>query len=486
MNLMLEQKIRRGLAYVFLSALGSRAVSFVADIGLMRLLLPEEHGVMAFGLLMVSSLALLRSLGVGEALIFSRDIDQKSCDTAFVLSVVLAVVLYALVFFSAPWLARWLTGADPLAVAELLRALGVLVVLQGLGNVSSALLERELAFDKKIYVDALPTLAYALLAVGLAWCGWGVWSMVWGRLLASTISLVAAWSLAPWRPHWHFDWLRLRQLGAYGRYVSAAAVVSFFVVSIDDLLVGRLGGQLELGYYARAYLIANLPVTAVAHVASRVAFPAYARLAGEGGDVATMYRRILGAVALLTLPMALSLGLLARPFAESVLGPAWMPIVPLMQCLAAFGFLRSLLSNAGPLFNALGQPSAILKTNLVQLVLLVFLLYPLVELYGALGAALAIALCSLLSAPMALYYAHSLAGIGWGQQLAIIRPLLVPALVAAALIAVVRELLYAAGGLVVCFGAGASGLIGYGAVLYLWQRAELLRALALVSGRHQG
>ena len=238
---------------------------------------------MAFGMLLVSSLALLRSLGVGEALIFRREVDQKSCDTAFVLSVALAVALYIAVFFAAPSLAGWLTGADPLAVAELLRALAILVVLQGLGNVSSALLERELAFDKKIYVDALPTLAYALVAVGLAWGGFGVWSMVWGRLLASCLGLVAAWSLSPWRPGWQFDWLRLRQLGAYGRYVSAAAIVSFFVVSIDDLLVGRLGGQLELGYYARAYLIANLPVTAVAHVASRVAFPAYARLAGEGG-----------------------------------------------------------------------------------------------------------------------------------------------------------------------------------------------------------
>jgi O-antigen/teichoic acid export membrane protein len=481
----LEQKIRRGLAYVFLSTLGSRAVSFIADIALMRLLLPEQHGAMAFGMLMVSSLALLRSLGVGEALIFHREIDQESCDTAFALSAVLAIVLYAIVFFGAPWLALWLAGADSLAVVELLRVLGVLVVLQGLGNVPSALLERELAFDKKIYVDALPTFAYALLAVGLAWSGYGVWSMVWGRLLASSIGLVAAWLLSPWRPRWNFDWLRLRQLGAYGRYVSAAAIVSFFVVSVDDLLVGRLGGQLELGYYARAYLIANLPVTAVAHVASRVAFPAYARLAGEGGDVATMYRHMLGGVALLTLPMALSIVLLARPFTESILGPVWGPMVPLMQCLGVFSFMRSLLSNTGPLFNALGKPSAILKTNILQLVLLGVVLYPLVEAYGALGAALAIVLCSMVSAPLALYYVHSIAGVSWGQQLAIIRPLLLPACVAALCMLGLRAALHPAGGLVVCIGAGAIGFVVYGLLLYRWQRPALMQALALVSGRSQ-
>lgn len=483
--MILEQKIRRGLAYVFLSTLGSRAVSFAADIALMRLLLPEQHGAMAFGMLMVSSLALLRSLGVGEALIFRREVDQESCDTAFALSAALAVALYFIVFFAAPSLALWLAGADSRALVELLRVLGVLVVLQGLGNVPSALLERELAFDKKIYVDALPTFAYALLAVGLAWSGFGVWSMVWGRLLASLISLVAAWSLSTWRPHWHFDWLRLRQLGAYGWYVSAAAIVSFFVVSVDDLLVGRLGGPLDLGYYARAYIIANLPVTAVAHVASRVAFPAYARLAGGGGDVGAMYRRMLGGVALLTLPMALSLVLLARPFTESVLGPVWLPIVPLIQCLGVFSFMRSLLSNTGPLFNALGQPSAILKTNILQLVLLGIVLYPLVERFGALGAALAIALCSLMSAPLALYFVHSIAGVGWGQQVAIIRPLLLPAIGAAVVMVVLREMLNAAGGLAVCIGAGTMGMVVYGGMLYRWQRPALMQALALVSGRNQ-
>ncbi len=482
---MLEQKIRRGLAYVFLSALGSRAISFIADLVLMRLLMPEEHGLMAFGLLVVNSLALLRSLGVGEALIFRRQIDQASCDTAFVLSIALGLVVYAFVFVGAPWLAWVLPAADPLQIVGILRVLGVLVLLQALINVSSSLLERDLAFDKKIYVDVLPTLIYAVTAVGLALSGFGVWSMVWGRLVAALVALVAAWLLVSWRPHWHFDWQRLRQLGAYGRYISAAAVVSFFVVSIDDLFVGRLGGERELGYYARAYLIANLPVTAVAHVASRVAFPAYARLAEKGGDVAAMYLSMLGGVALLTLPLALGMVLLARPFTAAVLGVTWEPIVPLLQCLGAFGFLRSLLSNTGPLFNALGVPKAILKTNVLQLVILVALLYPLVSRFGGVGAALAIILASLLSAPLALYYVRQVAGLKLRRQWSVVRPLLAPALAMALVIIVLRYVLGGFGDGTVFVVAGLAGLAVYAAWLYQWRRAALMQALALVSERGQ-
>ena len=129
------------------------------------------------------------------------------------------------------------------------------------------------------------------------------------------------------------------------------------VVNVGDVLVTALHGETELCYYARAYLLANLPVTALAHVANRVAFPAYARLEGKGGDAAGMYGRILGGVALLSWPIACLLILLAEPFTVAVLGGGrWMPIVPLLRWLAIYGFMRSLLSNTGPLFNAKGQP----------------------------------------------------------------------------------------------------------------------------------
>ena len=69
-----------------------------------------------------------------------------------------------------------------------------------------ALLERELAFDKKLYVDTVPAFLYAFLAVGLALLGFGLWSMVWGRLVAGLVAAIAAWWCVAWRPQWRRDW----------------------------------------------------------------------------------------------------------------------------------------------------------------------------------------------------------------------------------------------------------------------------------------
>ncbi|MEW6755059.1 MAG: oligosaccharide flippase family protein, partial [Candidatus Latescibacterota bacterium] len=175
------------LRYAFLAAAGTRAVSFAADVGLMRLLEVRAFGALAFGLLVVNALGLARSLGVGEALIWRRRAEQETCDAAFVLSVVLGVALCAAVVVTAPWVARLAGEGDRETVTRVLRLLSLAVVLQGVAGVPTALLERALDFRSRLWVDLLPALTYAAAGLGLAAGGWGVWSLVWARLAAAGV-----------------------------------------------------------------------------------------------------------------------------------------------------------------------------------------------------------------------------------------------------------------------------------------------------------
>lgn len=480
----LQEQIGRGLVLAFASMASSRLVSLLADLGLMRLLAPGEFGVLALGLLVVNALGLAHSLGVGEALVVRRQVDSQTCNTGFFLALFMGVGLCALAWLTAPWLALLAGQADRRLVVEVLRWLSLGILFQALAGVPGALLDRELAFRKKFYIDTLPALVYALLALGLAWKGAGVWSLVWGRLGAAAAGCVASWALSSWRPSWNFSWARARELAGYGRYVAGAALVSFVVVNLDDALVARLGGTESLGYYSRAFLLANLPATAVAHLANRVAFPAYARLKDQPGGTGPLCRRLLQTVGALSLPFALGLALLAEPFALGVLGGKWLPLVPLLQCLATYGLCRALLSNLGPLFNALGAPQAIFKINLLQSGLLLVLLLPLVGRWGGLGAALGVTAGTLLSAPLTLWYLRRLVGPGlvWPA----LRPLCLPGAAMGGGLLVLRWLLEGTAPLVQLLVAGGGGLMVYGAVLWVLQRQILSGALQLVRGKIDG
>ena len=398
----------------------------------------------------------------------------------------MGLVLCGVVYVTAPWIALLAQGGGRASIVPVLRLLGLVLVVQGLAAVPNALLERELEFRKKFYIDTIHTLVYAVLAVGLALRGEGVWSLVWGRLGAALASCLATWWFSPWRPRGRFNWNIAREVIGYGRFVAGAALASFLVVNIDDALIVRLRGMEVLGFYSRAYLLANLPVTSVAHIVSRVAFPAYARLRDQGAGPNILYLRLLQGTALLALPAAGGLLLLAEPFTMGVLGGKWAPVIPLLQCLAVYGFLRSLLSNTGPLFNATGVPQAILKTNLVQLSILAAVLFPLIQWRGAVGASAGILLGTLLSAPLAFMYLHRATSLDLRTQLEALRPLGWPA---AAMVAVIlggrwgldawaRE----TSSLVELLVVGGSGVLVYGGVLYFRDR----RLLANVSGLLRG
>jgi O-antigen/teichoic acid export membrane protein/glycosyltransferase involved in cell wall biosynthesis len=479
------RSIQRGLALVFLSTAGSRLVSLVADVGLMRLLAPQDFGIVAFALVVTNAVSLLRAMGIGEALVANRDGSQATVNTAMVLTIGLGVVLFIGLAITAPGLVRWAGAEAPAQTTAVVRCIGLLVLLQSLTVVPAALIERELDFGKRFATDSLPTLVYAVAGLALAWGGWGVWSLVWGRLAGAAVGLVAVIWLSPWRPCWGFDLASARELLGYGRLVAAAGLVAFLVVNVDDVVVARCAGVESLGFYARAYLLANLPVTAMAHLANRVAFPAYARWRSDPEQVTNLYGRLFTAVLLLSLPAALLLAVLAQPLTTAVFGARWVPLVPVLQWLAPYGLLRAALSGTGPLFNALGRPGDAVGVNLLQLGLLAVLLIPSVTWWGAAGAGAAVLVATAASGPLAWRRASRLLAPSWPGHGRTVRPLLLPTAAAGVALTASAALLRLAGSgaWAELLGAGSAGLAAYGGVLR-WRHPELLRQpLALVSGR---
>lgn len=484
----LHRRLGRGLVLVFLSTAGSRLVSLGADLGLMRLLAVEDFGAVAFGLLVANALGLLRSMGIGEALVARREVDQLTNDTAFALAVGLGLGFYGLLAGAAPWIVGLAGQADTAVLTSVLRWVGLLVLLQAVAAVPGSLLERDLDFGRRVCTDSLPTLVYAVVGLGLGLTGYGVWSLIWGRLAGGLVAALAACWLSPWHPTWRFDRARARELIRYGRPVAVAGLVAFLVVNVDDLVVVRLLGVEALGFYARAYLLANLPVTSVAHLVNRVAFPAYARLHGEPGEVAGLYGRLFIAVAVVALPFALGLLLLAGPFVAVAFGERWAPLVSLLQWLAAYGLLRALLSNTGPLFNALGSPRAAVGVNALQLGLLAVALVPLTWWLGTTGACLAVLVGTLGSGPLALRRATELLGGGWSGHWEVVRPLLLPgaAMTAAMLAGRFLGRLAGAGPAIELVLAGTAGVAAYLSILWLRRPTVLRQTLHLLQGRNDG
>ena len=386
----LDRKLVRGSAWLALSYGGSQLVSLVVTAVLARFIFPSDFGVVALATIVIAALTPVQESGLDLALIHRRENVERAAGTAFIFNICTALCLYAAVYALAPSLAAAFGSAR---LTGVLRLLMLVVVLAAPGLVPGAMIERELRFASRAKGELAGALIRAATAIPLAVTGFGVWSLVVGQLAGQSVQTIVYWRLAPFRPSPRsFDLGILRQLGRYGRHVTAGNIVAFVDQNVDTATVGGLLGTADVGFYSLAWRLANFPATGIGYVIGRVMFPTYSTMQHDLAVFRTAFLTNVRRVALVSLPVAIAIFLTARPLVVGIFGARWAPAVPPLQLLAIFGLARSFTGTTGPVFQAAGRPQLVFYFNLLHLVALCGALFTLIPLAGVQGAAAAVTL----------------------------------------------------------------------------------------------
>jgi PST family polysaccharide transporter len=206
-----------------------------------------------------------------------------------------------------------------------------------------AQLERALNYHKVAAVELGGQLAYYVMALPLAFCGFGIWAAVagwWCQLLLTT-GLV--YKISGSRPRWLWDPPRLKTMVSYGLGFSASIWIWQLRSLVPPLVVGRYAGAEAVGYVALAIrLVESLGF--VKAVTWRVSIAALAKVQDERA-------RLIKAITEGMRLQVLALGLLYLGFV--LIGPWLLPILlcerwtPVMQIFPfiALGYLVNALFN---------------------------------------------------------------------------------------------------------------------------------------------
>jgi len=238
---------------------------------------------------------------------------------------------------------------------------------------------------------AAPTLAgqvaNSLAAVALAFLGFGVWSLVYGMLLAQVISTIAFTIVHPWR--FRFS-VRKRVAGpllGYAKHLVTASLLAFLITNIDNFTVGFFFGSTALGFYAVAYGFGYLPISLFSGPAGSALFPSLAKLQGKMDVLGRGYLESYSYATAIIAPASIGVAVVAPEIVHIVLGPKWAPITLPLLVLPFYGLGKALIDFGSSLFAAIGQPRVIAELNLLILVTSVALLFPLTLAYGIVGTA---------------------------------------------------------------------------------------------------
>jgi PST family polysaccharide transporter len=447
-------------------------VSFLSTLVLVQLVDPEAFGLIALAWTVLFILESIQESGVGAALVYRRtDVEHAAANT-MVWAPIMGVFLFAACFAAAPLVGMIFHSDD---LTNVVRALSVLLVIRGLGVAPGAILEREVDFRTRTKSDIAAAFVQSGVSIGLAVLGAGVWSLVFGTIAGSIVSVIVLWVFLPWRPNPRLaNWHVLRDMLRYGRYVGATNIVVFLTNTVDNIAIGRLLTPALLGFYAVGFRLAELPVIVIGTIVGRVMFPIFARLQDDLPAFRRAYLQNLQRLALLGLPILVALGVATEPIVRGVLGEGWGPTVNPLRLLAVYSIFRLFGGPTGEVLKGAGRPKINLWLQVATLVLILPPLLVLVPRHGIMGAAAAMLFGSAVTAIAALVMSMRVVGLGFRVLARGLAPSLLCCVALGACLAAVEPAAMAMSPL-----AGLALLIGVGLVVYVGSTALFARGVVV-------
>lgn len=378
----LGKKTARGAMWMSLATFVARSLGSIRLIALAAVVPQAELGLFGIAIVVMMLVERLSETGIRAALIQKTGDVEPYLGTAWLSQLARGLFLGAIIFFAAGWIENFF---EKPGLAELLRILSLLPILQGIQNVGILFLHRELDFSKVVIIQMATTLVDLTVSVSLALIWPSAMSLVVGRLLATLVAVVLSFALERRHAPLTFSVLQFRELYKFGFWVFASTILSFTLVSGGDLVIGKLLTVEDLAIYQVAYGMACIPVIQVMSVISVTTFSAYSRIQNDAPRLRSAFLRVLALASFIAVFSVVGAITLGYDFVELFFNENYALVSTMLPWLAVWGACRALGSTNTVLFQAIGRPALATVFQFLMVVMFVAVLIPMAVFYGTFG-----------------------------------------------------------------------------------------------------
>lgn len=461
--------------------IAAQIVGWSITIIVARLLTPGDYGLMGLAQILIGFCFLVNNLGAVPALVQQREIVPSILRQTFALVLLSNSILYLIVFAGAPRISEFY--GEPQLTA-IIRVLALSLLIGAFSAVPYALLQRELNFKWMSLIEFAAGSLGALTTLAMAIAGNGVWGLVTGSLVNTSLTTVGLVVLTRFRLTPLFRFAGFGRTLSFGLKVSGSGILWYVNRSIPGLIIGKALGSTDLGFYSFMYDFAMLPLTKLMGLTNQVAFAAYSRIQHDR-ELARRYFLESSRIMLLVIfPVSWGMAAVSDDLVAIVLGPQWLPATPVLQIVALGAPLRALTLIMNPLVSGLGRPDIELRNTLIGTIIIAPAVVAGLP-WGLVGVTVTSVLGVLLTTVIVLRRNFALIDAGFRQLLLLYWPPAVAAGVMYVAVAVAETTLLSQ--LPIFWRLGLSVVLGaavYGLMTALVNRDAAMRALQLVTKRH--
>jgi O-antigen/teichoic acid export membrane protein len=321
----------------FILRLGSTAI-------LARILIPEYFGLISMVTALTAIAENFKDFGLSTATVQAKKITHEQVTALFWINTLIGFVLTACVCGFSFLIARFYGDTRLIWITI---ALSTNFFWGGITVQHQALLQRKMKFATLTSINLGASILSITLAVVLALKGFGFWALVWREISRSCFFAIGTWLTCPWLPGLPQRNAGIRSMLKMGGDITVFNLITFFTDNFDYILVGKFFGADTLGYYKQGTLLSTMPIGFLTDPVNNVAQPALRMLHDDAPRYRQYYKKILGSLSFITMPMMVYLFVYAHPLVLMLLGEKWGGAVVFFKIFALAGFIRPAIGTVG-------------------------------------------------------------------------------------------------------------------------------------------
>ncbi|MBQ8035068.1 MAG: lipopolysaccharide biosynthesis protein [Bacteroidales bacterium] len=364
----LKEKTAKGLGWGFIDNFVGTGITAVVSIILARILSPEEFGLVGMIAIFIALGNSLMDSGFSGALIRKENVTDKDLSTVFYTNLILSIIIYAILFVSAPFIAEFLN--TPILV-KLVRILSLSVLIMSFTQVQKVNFIRKIDFRTQAIISLAASLVSGIASIWMALDGYGVWSLVVQQLSKQAVVSLLLWIFSTWKPSIIFSWSSFKEMFSFGSKLLACSIISVIWNEIYSLVIGKMYNPVSVGYFTRAEKFKGLVTSNIGQVVQRVGYPVMSSIQSDPQRQVRVYRKVVRLTMLITSTLVMGLIGCADAMIEVLIGAKWLPAAEYLRILGLSGIFLPLILSSVNVFNANGKSDKTLLLEIIKTALAV-------------------------------------------------------------------------------------------------------------------
>ena len=309
----LKNKTIKGAGWSAADAFLGQGVTFIVGLVLARLLSPDEYGLIGICLIFTTVLNGIVDSGFSNALIRKKDVTDEDYNTMFMTNMAISIVLYILLFVSAPFVSDFFHRIE---LTALVRVTGLILFLNALSITQVTILTKNIDFKTKTKASLVSAIISGVIGIVMAF-------MVAQQLSKQLLYTLCLWGLNKWCPKFTFYNDSFKYMWSFGWKLLASGILNNVWNQLYQVVIGRYYTSSTLGHYTRANEYASIFSSNLTSIVQRVSYPVLAEMQEDKKRMVQGYRKVIKVTMFVTAVCMISLGAVSEPLVYTLIGTKW-------------------------------------------------------------------------------------------------------------------------------------------------------------------